>query len=58
VVGNVGIDDLINITDTTRVLSGWQKFSRQKAPWNDARPFVDALVDAFTLDTPRRWLGF
>jgi predicted TIM-barrel fold metal-dependent hydrolase len=31
-------------------LSGWQKFSRQAPPWDDTRPFVDALLDAFTLD--------
>lgn len=31
-------------------LSGYQKFSRQPAPWDDARPFVEALIDAFTLD--------
>jgi len=31
-------------------LSGYQKFSRQAAPWPDARPFVDALIEAFTLD--------
>jgi predicted TIM-barrel fold metal-dependent hydrolase len=31
-------------------LSGYQKFSRERAPWSDARPFVDALVNAFTLD--------
>jgi predicted TIM-barrel fold metal-dependent hydrolase len=31
-------------------LSGYQKFSREAPPWNDARAFVDALLDAFTLD--------
>jgi predicted TIM-barrel fold metal-dependent hydrolase len=31
-------------------LSGYQKFSRQAPPWHDARPFVDALLQAFTLD--------
>lgn len=31
-------------------LSGWQKFSRQPAPWADTRPFFDALLQAFTLD--------
>ena len=31
-------------------LSGWQKFSRLPAPWPDARPFFDALLEAFTLD--------
>lgn len=29
-------------------LSGYQKFSRQPAPWPDARPFVEALIEAFT----------
>jgi predicted TIM-barrel fold metal-dependent hydrolase len=31
-------------------LSGYQKFSREASPWPDSRPFVDALIDAFTLD--------
>jgi predicted TIM-barrel fold metal-dependent hydrolase len=31
-------------------LSGWQKFSRQRAPWDDTRAFADALLDAFTPD--------
>jgi predicted TIM-barrel fold metal-dependent hydrolase len=31
-------------------LSGYQKFSLQPPPWPDARPFVDALLEAFTLD--------
>ncbi len=31
-------------------LSGWQKFSRESPPWDDTRPFVDALLQAFTLD--------
>jgi predicted TIM-barrel fold metal-dependent hydrolase len=31
-------------------LSGFQKFSAQAAPYADAEPFVQALVDAFTLD--------
>lgn len=31
-------------------LSGWQKFSSQPPPYDDTRPFVDALLDAFTLD--------
>jgi predicted TIM-barrel fold metal-dependent hydrolase len=35
---------------TTVKLSGFQKFSVQAAPWHDARPFVDALIDAFTPD--------
>jgi predicted TIM-barrel fold metal-dependent hydrolase len=31
-------------------LSGLVKFSREPSPHDDVRPFVDALVDAFTLD--------
>jgi predicted TIM-barrel fold metal-dependent hydrolase len=31
-------------------LSGYVKFSREAAPHEDARPFVQALVDAFGLD--------
>ncbi len=31
-------------------LSGLQKFSTQEAPYDDALPFVSALVDAYTLD--------
>ena len=31
-------------------LSGLVKFSRLPAPYDDAWPFVDALIDAFTLD--------
>ncbi len=31
-------------------LSGWQKFSALPQPWPDARPFADALLEAFTLD--------
>ena len=31
-------------------LSGWQKFSRQGPPYTDALPFVQALIEAFTLD--------
>ena len=31
-------------------LSGYQKFSQQAAPFEDARPFVEALVEAFTPD--------
>jgi predicted TIM-barrel fold metal-dependent hydrolase len=31
-------------------LSGYQKFSRQAPPWHDTRPFVDALLQAFTPD--------
>lgn len=31
-------------------LSGYQKFSAQPPPHDDTRPFIDALLDAFTLD--------
>jgi len=31
-------------------LSGYQKFSSQPPPHDDTRPFIDALLDAFTLD--------
>jgi predicted TIM-barrel fold metal-dependent hydrolase len=31
-------------------LSGYQKFSTQPPPYADTRPFVDALIEAFTLD--------
>jgi predicted TIM-barrel fold metal-dependent hydrolase len=31
-------------------LSGWYKFSGQPYPYPDAWPFIQALVDAFTLD--------
>jgi predicted TIM-barrel fold metal-dependent hydrolase len=31
-------------------LSGYQKFSSQPPPYDDTRPFIDALIDAFTLD--------
>jgi predicted TIM-barrel fold metal-dependent hydrolase len=31
-------------------LSGYQKFSTEGPPYDDALPFVRALIDAFTLD--------
>jgi predicted TIM-barrel fold metal-dependent hydrolase len=31
-------------------LSGHVKFAREPYPYNDTRPFVDALIEAFTLD--------
>lgn len=31
-------------------LSGYQKFSEKPAPYDDAQPYVNALIDAFTLD--------
>jgi predicted TIM-barrel fold metal-dependent hydrolase len=44
---------LLKLADTGRVsvkLSGYAKFSQQAYPFADTRPFVEALVDAFTLD--------
>jgi predicted TIM-barrel fold metal-dependent hydrolase len=44
---------LLKLADTGRVsvkLSGYAKFSQQPCPFADTRPFVDALVDAFTLE--------
>lgn len=31
-------------------LSGYEKFSRESYPYNDALPFVEALIDAYTVD--------
>ena len=31
-------------------LSGYQKFSSKPPPYDDTQPFIDALIDAFTLD--------
>lgn len=44
---------LLRLADTGRVsvkLSGYGKFSREPYPFSDTRPFVEALVGAFTLD--------
>lgn len=44
---------LLKLADTGRVsvkLSGYAKFSQQAHPFADTRPFVEALVDAFTLE--------
>lgn len=44
---------LLQLADTGRVsvkLSGYAKFSREPYPFADARPFVETLADAFTLD--------
>jgi predicted TIM-barrel fold metal-dependent hydrolase len=44
---------LLKLADTGRVsvkLSGYAKFSQQPYPFADTRPFVEALVRAFTLD--------
>jgi len=48
-----GFQALLRLGATGRAyvkLSGLAKVSRQPAPHEDARPFVGALVDAFTLD--------
>ena len=44
---------LLRLAETGRVsvkLSGYAKFSREPLPFADCRPFVRAVVDAFTLD--------
>jgi predicted TIM-barrel fold metal-dependent hydrolase len=51
--GQPGFRALLELGATGRAfvkLSGFVKFSRQAAPYDDARPFVMALVDGFTLD--------
>jgi len=48
-----GFRTLLELGATKRAyvkLSGFVKFSREPSPHQDARPFVEALVDAFTLD--------
>jgi predicted TIM-barrel fold metal-dependent hydrolase len=48
-----GFRALLELGATRRAfvkLSGFVKFSREAAPHADAWPFVEALVDAFTLD--------
>lgn len=48
-----GFRALLRIAETGRVhvkLSGYAKFARQSYPFEDAWPFVRALVDAFTLE--------
>ena len=48
-----GFRALLELGATKRAfvkLSGFAKFSREPAPHRDARPFVEALVDAFSLD--------
>lgn len=48
-----GFQALLALARTRRVavkLSGFQKFSRQAAPYPDAQVFVRALIDAYTLD--------
>jgi predicted TIM-barrel fold metal-dependent hydrolase len=48
-----GFKALLELSRTTRTcvkLSGYSKFSRQPYPYLDTRRYVDALIDAFTLD--------
>ncbi|HVK33212.1 MAG TPA: amidohydrolase family protein [Burkholderiaceae bacterium] len=52
-VGQPGFRALLAMARNGRTavkLSGYQKFSTQPPPWPDARPFVDALLEAFTPD--------
>ena len=48
-----GFQALLAMAHTGRVavkLSGYQKFSALPPPYQDTRPFIDALLEAFTLD--------
>ena len=48
-----GFRTLLQLAATGRVfvkLSGYVKFAQQPFPYDDARPYVDALLDAFTPD--------
>jgi predicted TIM-barrel fold metal-dependent hydrolase len=48
-----GFQALLALARTRRAsvkLSGYGKFSRERHPFKDTRPFVRALIDAFTLD--------
>ncbi|HET9977565.1 MAG TPA: amidohydrolase family protein [Burkholderiaceae bacterium] len=52
-VDQPGFQALLALARTGRTavkLSGWQKFSALPPPYEDTRPFVDALLDAFTPD--------
>jgi predicted TIM-barrel fold metal-dependent hydrolase len=52
-LGQPGFRALLELGATRRAfvkLSGLVKFSRQPAPYDDAWPFVMALIEAFTLD--------
>jgi predicted TIM-barrel fold metal-dependent hydrolase len=49
-LGGAGFSALLRLADTGRAtvkLSGFAKFSQQQYPFNDAAPFVQALLDAF-----------
>src|SRR5262249_3449531 len=48
-----GFRALLDLASTERTfvkLSGIVKFSREASPHHDARPFIDALVRAYTID--------
>lgn len=48
-----GFQALLGLARTRRAcvkLSGYGKFSRERHPFADTRPYVHALIDAFTLD--------
>lgn len=52
-VGQAGFQALLGMAGSGLVavkLSGHQKFSALGPPFGDTQPFVDALIDAFTLD--------
>jgi predicted TIM-barrel fold metal-dependent hydrolase len=52
-LGQPGFTALLRLAATGRVtvkLSGYAKFSKDPLPFADCRPFVRAVVDAFTLD--------
>ena len=48
-----GFQALLALASTRRAtvkLSGYVKFAREPYPYPDVRPYLDALIDAFTLD--------
>lgn len=52
-VGQAGFQALLALARSGRVavkLSGYQKFSALPPPYDDTRPFIDALLEAFTLE--------
>jgi len=52
-VAQPGFRALLDLAATRRAfvkLSGFVKYSRESSPHDDVRPFIDALVDAYTID--------
>jgi predicted TIM-barrel fold metal-dependent hydrolase len=50
-VAQKGFQTLLKLANTGRAavkLSGFNKCSVQQYPWKDAKPFVDALLEAYT----------